>query len=363
MIFSNHYSRDCVGALEKQMEAEYGFSEVQDGYLNAVYFFPSTIFPAIAGVISQKVGISKTLITFLLVASTGQIVFGLGSSLGSYPLLLVGRILQGLVWGLCAWKVDSTLKRENNGTSSAQIETPEDIHSHQEQEPFKDSPTLNKLPRQYWVFVLCGALMYGGIVPIMFIGSNIFQEEWGLSVSESDRLLLLPELPFLVSPALGVVVDKHKMVLGSRMWLLAVGQALCITAYLTLALAHSSPYGPMICLGFGGTVSSTMLWNSLHLVCPQPLLPVGSGILGTAINIFPSVLPPAMAYTGNYAIKLGLLALLGALSAIVAVIIVLLERMKLPTKSGSYQRVPLASSDMDPILEENMHTFYATFKV
>ena len=56
LLFGNHYIRDSVGALEKQMEVELGISEQDYAILNAVYFFPNIITPLIAGMLTEKLG-------------------------------------------------------------------------------------------------------------------------------------------------------------------------------------------------------------------------------------------------------------------------------------------------------------------
>ncbi|KAK3274747.1 hypothetical protein CYMTET_17083 [Cymbomonas tetramitiformis] len=261
----------------------------------------------------------------------------------------------GLIWGLCASKVDASLKREADANSSLKQEADANSSPQAEStdagmevsqtEQMIGPPTFTQLSTTYWVFVLCGALMYGSIVPIWFIGSKIFQEEWGLSVTESDRLLLLPEgFIVLVAPALGALVDKLSMGLGSRLSFLGVGQACIGISYLTLALSHLNPVIPMIFLGFSYAICSTMYWASFPLVCPQQLLPLGTGILGTAVNILPSVLPPVLANMETYSLKLGTLAFLGLLSAGSAAVTALLVRIKSSSESGLYQRLPLASS-------------------
>ena len=56
VIFSNHYTRDVVGALEKQMESDLGISTVQYAMMNSLFFGPNIISPILAGVAIKRFG-------------------------------------------------------------------------------------------------------------------------------------------------------------------------------------------------------------------------------------------------------------------------------------------------------------------
>jgi hypothetical protein len=56
LIFVNHYCRDSVGALEKQMEDHVGITEAQYASLNSLYFLPNIITPLLVGTAAHKLG-------------------------------------------------------------------------------------------------------------------------------------------------------------------------------------------------------------------------------------------------------------------------------------------------------------------
>lgn len=73
IIFGNHYARDVVGALEKQMESDIPMTSQQYANLNSLFFIPNTISPFIAGAIVELLGgPTKTLIYSCFFAGTGS---------------------------------------------------------------------------------------------------------------------------------------------------------------------------------------------------------------------------------------------------------------------------------------------------
>ena len=99
-LFSNHWSRDSVGALEIPLEADYNFSVRQYNSLSAAYFAPNLPIPIVAGIIAQAFGPANCLLAFALVAFVGNALVGLGVASASmrYILILAGRILMGVAY-------------------------------------------------------------------------------------------------------------------------------------------------------------------------------------------------------------------------------------------------------------------------
>ena len=99
LIFVNHYCRDSVGALEKQLESEVGITASQYGTLNALYFLPNIITPLLVGTAADKLGGAPTcLVLAVITASFGHILFAFAVQIRNSSLLFVGRILAGSVY-------------------------------------------------------------------------------------------------------------------------------------------------------------------------------------------------------------------------------------------------------------------------
>ena len=99
LIFVNHYCRDSVGALEKQLESEVGITSSQYGTLNSLYFLPNIITPLLVGTAANKLGGAPAcLVLGVVVASVGHIIFAFAVQIQNASLLFVGRILAGSVY-------------------------------------------------------------------------------------------------------------------------------------------------------------------------------------------------------------------------------------------------------------------------
>jgi MFS family permease len=99
LIFVNHYCRDSVGALEKQLESEVGITPAQYGHLNALYFLPNVITPLLVGTAANKLGGAPTcLVLAVICASFGHLVFAYAVEVQSVGLLFMGRVLAGSVY-------------------------------------------------------------------------------------------------------------------------------------------------------------------------------------------------------------------------------------------------------------------------
>jgi MFS family permease len=78
IIFGNHYVRDTVGALEKQIENDLNISSKQYALLNSLYFIPNIVTPIIGGIFAQRIGPSLCLIISLFITTIGNCIFVYG---------------------------------------------------------------------------------------------------------------------------------------------------------------------------------------------------------------------------------------------------------------------------------------------
>lgn len=105
IIFGNHYARDSVGALEKQLE--HGMHMSASGYatMNTLYFAPNIFMPLLASLatdssthISQygsKAG--RMLLSSIFLASLGNIMFSCGIQWNNLTFVFIGRFIAGTV--------------------------------------------------------------------------------------------------------------------------------------------------------------------------------------------------------------------------------------------------------------------------
>jgi hypothetical protein len=172
--------------------------------------------------------------------------------------------------------------------------------------------------RQYYYFLLGGALLYGAMVPFWFVGSKFLQEGYGLSVTIADMLLLLPEgMITVISIPLGYYLDYLKLSIPTQLRFLALAVSMLTVSYIVLVYAadykanhHTESSGGlavfmMVILGCGYGTSNCLLYTcALVVVCGgsanneknKRLLGPGTGVLACSMNILPALIPPLGAY-------------------------------------------------------------------
>ncbi len=95
----NHYTRDTVGALEKQMEVDLGLSPAQYSTLNSLYFMPNIIAPLFIGILSEKSGRPATFLLYTaIVGAIGNVIFVLAAENSNLSMFYLGRFLAGCVY-------------------------------------------------------------------------------------------------------------------------------------------------------------------------------------------------------------------------------------------------------------------------
>jgi MFS family permease len=99
IIFANHYTRDVVGTLEKQLEAGFPMSMGTYALLNSMYFGPNIVSPLVAGILIKLFGRPhRFLFLVCLVAATGHSLFWYGYQVRNINGLFIGRTLAGAVY-------------------------------------------------------------------------------------------------------------------------------------------------------------------------------------------------------------------------------------------------------------------------
>merc|ERR1719361_1192795 len=96
-MFAYGYAYDNPVALQRQLQDTYDLSNVKYNLLYSVYAFPNMVLPAIAGVMSDKIGYDWLVIFFfgLMVLGHGMFVFGLYID-GLFPVLIAARLVFGI---------------------------------------------------------------------------------------------------------------------------------------------------------------------------------------------------------------------------------------------------------------------------
>jgi hypothetical protein len=99
VMLDNHYTRDMVGALEKQMESDLGLSTAQYSTLNSLYFMPNVIIPLFTGYLCEKCGgPARFLVYAAIIGAIGNVIFSVGADSDNISLFFLGRFMAGCVY-------------------------------------------------------------------------------------------------------------------------------------------------------------------------------------------------------------------------------------------------------------------------
>lgn len=433
VLFSNHWSRDSVGALELPLEQDAGFMLTPYEYnlLSSVYFFPNIVVPLVAGAMAQRNGPAVTYVLFLRILCAGNVLVGLGAVIGgaagdagggrtpgSFWLLLAGRACMGIAYeavdvlpigfmaplfpdqwarivgvingmnrlgsvgnflvaplahslggvrlalliasglGASALVAGSYARRLDRRIRAVWRPAEAPAAAPASAAPASDRDAgagyglaaLRGLGGTFWLYLLGSACVYGCVVPFWFIGAKHIVLFHGATLAEADAMLLLPEgLIALVAPPFGALIDRQRWTLRRRLCASALSLALIPGALLALAWQTALPPLPLTALlGLGYAFAQNLVWASITLLVPPAMLNYCAGIVGSAVNLAPALLP-VLAFGGGGSADLSVLAAVGVVGVVVFLVAAAREgagRASRPARSAEWAPAELAPADL-----------------
>lgn len=158
----------------------------------------------------------------------------------------------------------------------------------------------------------------------------------------------------VVSPFLGLIVDRYRLGVRSRLLLATAASLLTSLSLLALSLgrvARSQLTLVALCmsLGVGYAVGQTMVWATITLVAPEHAINIAGGFAGTAVNLIPTILP-ALVFTGEVPLRstpdwdMLMLALSAALGALALGVAAVFATSTLAQEASLLQRVLMRGS-------------------
>lgn len=98
MMIGNYYCYDIPASLNSQMDDYFGKPsdfETLFSLLYTVYSVPNIVLPFFGGYFVDSWGVRICLLIFACLITAGQVVFALGLSIKSWPVMLIGRVIYG----------------------------------------------------------------------------------------------------------------------------------------------------------------------------------------------------------------------------------------------------------------------------
>eukprot|EP00966_Prymnesium_polylepis_P031334 728774-Prymnesium_polylepis.1 len=263
---SNHYSRDVLGSLQRELEVAFRLSATQYHALTSVYFLASIPAPLVAGFAASAYGAARVQLAAVALAGAGSALHLVGvlpASSPSFAVLLASRFCLGVsyevidsVWmpllepfvGRNSWTtIAGIVNASQRAGSTLAFGLSPALHRHGGVRLATAVPALLSLmafapaalaaaisrsrpqavvistPRalrsalvafdaRFWAFFVSCVLLYSSIVPFWYMGSKLLQQRYSLSLDAADWLIVLPELCILVgAPLVGVAADALRL--------------------------------------------------------------------------------------------------------------------------------------------------------
>lgn len=98
MLVGSYYCFDIPAALKTQLDDYMGDPsdyEMRFGLLYTLYAAPNVILPFFGGVFVDKLGVRLSLLVFCSLITLGQLLFCMGVTIKSWPLIFIGRLVFG----------------------------------------------------------------------------------------------------------------------------------------------------------------------------------------------------------------------------------------------------------------------------
>jgi MFS family permease len=333
-MFGSYYAYDALSPLADVLKQQLGFTDLDIGFLQAIYSFPNIFTVLVGGVIIDRIGLRKSLMIFgllsflgpaitvssshLPVMATGRLIFGMGAeSLNVAVVTALARWFRGKELSF-AFGLNLTASRL--GTFAA-LNSPTWARSayanwrtpflialafsslcvvgaavywlmeqwaeknynlgavSTDKVNFKD---LWKFGISYWLIVALCIVFYSAIFPFQTFAVKFFMEAHGTSREFGGFLSsMLTLFAMIATPLFGLWVDR----VGKRALLMMFGSLLLIPVYLMMAYTRINLYIPMAMMGVAFSLIPAVMWPSVAYIVDQSKLGTAYGLMTMIQNI------------------------------------------------------------------------------
>jgi MFS family permease len=348
-MFGSYYVYDALSPLADVLKQQLGFTDLDIGFLQAIYSFPNIFTVVIGGFLIDRIGLRKSLMIFgvlcfvgpaitaasghLSIMATGRFVFGVGAeSLNVAVITALARWFKGkelsFAFGLnltasrlgtfaalnsptwaraayASWRTPFLIAvafaalcvvgavvywfmeswAEKNYSLGA-VSTDKVVFS-----------DLWKFGVSYWLIVALCIVFYSAIFPFQTFAVKFFMEAHGTSREFGGFLSsMLTLFAMIATPLFGLWVDR----VGKRALLMMFGSSLLIPVYLIMAYTQISLYVPMAMMGVAFSLIPAVMWPSVAYIVDQSKLGTAYGLMTMIQNIGLFGLNLLIGWANNY---------------------------------------------------------------
>jgi MFS family permease len=348
-MFGSYYAYDALSPLADVLKQQLGFSDLDIGFLQAIYSFPNIFTVLIGGFIIDRIGLRKSLMIFgvlcfigpaitvatghLPLMATGRLIFGMGAeSLNVAVTAALARWFRGkelsFAFGLnltasrlgtfaalnsptwaraayASWRTPFLIALAFSALSLVGAiiywfmeEWAEKNYSlgkvSTDKVVFSD---LWKFGVSYWLIVALCIVFYSAIFPFQTFAVKFFMEAHGTSREFGGFLSsMLTLFAMIATPLFGLWVDR----VGKRALLMMCGSLLLIPVYLMMAYTHINLYVPMAMMGVAFSLIPAVMWPAVAYIVDQSKLGTAYGLMTMIQNIGLFGLNLLVGWANNY---------------------------------------------------------------
>jgi len=92
-MFGSYYVYDALSPLADVLKSQLGFSDLNIGFLQAIYSFPNIFTVVLGGFLIDRIGLRKALMIFGVLCFIGPVITAVS---GRLPLMATGRLIFGM---------------------------------------------------------------------------------------------------------------------------------------------------------------------------------------------------------------------------------------------------------------------------
>ncbi len=333
-MFGSYYVYDALSPLADVLKQQLGFTDLNIGFLQAIYSFPNIFTVVIGGFIIDRIGLRKSLMIFgvlcfigpaitvmsshLSTMATGRLIFGMGAeSLNVAVVTALARWFKGKelsfafglnltasrlgtfaalnspTWARAAyanWRAPFLIALGFAALSLVGAIVYWFMEAWAEKnyrlgEVSTDKVVFTDLWKfgvSYWLIVALCIVFYSAIFPFQTFAVKFFMEAHGTSREFGGFLSsMLTLFAMIATPLFGLWVDR----IGKRALLMMFGSLLLIPVYLMMAYTQISLYVPMAMMGVAFSLIPAVMWPSVAYIVDQSKLGTAYGLMTMIQNI------------------------------------------------------------------------------
>jgi MFS family permease len=333
-MFGSYYVYDALSPLADVLKQQLGFTDLDIGFLQAIYSFPNIFTVVIGGFVIDRIGLRKSLMIFgvlcfvgpaitvmsghLSVMAAGRLIFGMGAeSLNVAVITALGRWFKGKElsfafglnlttarlgtfaalnsptwarWAYATWRTPFLIALAFSALCVVAAVIYWALEAWAEKNYSLGGVSTDKVVFadlwkfgvSYWLIVALCIVFYSAIFPFQTFAVKFFMEAHGTSREFGGFLSsMLTLFAMIATPLFGLLVDR----VGKRALLMMFGSLLLIPVYLMMAYTQVNLYIPMAMMGVAFSLIPAVMWPSVAYIVDQSKLGTAYGLMTMIQNI------------------------------------------------------------------------------